>query len=198
MKIERRIHTGPLEVRASDDAAPSLVGMAAVYNRDSVDLGGFIERIAPGAFASVFADPEPEILALADHDHAKRLARRSTGTLRLSDTAEGLAVEIDLPDTTAGRDIAEEVRTGLVHGMSFGFVTDRDEWQDGEDGRPLRTLHAVRLHEVSVVGSPAYLDTKVARRCLEAVNTEGLRADQAAANAAWRARMTLRARLHAL
>jgi hypothetical protein len=72
-----------------------------------------------------------------------------------------------LPDTTAGRDIAELMRTGVVDKMSFGFQVDRrgDMWN--EDGTE-RTLTSVRLFEVSVVtGFPAYEATMATVRSLE-------------------------------
>lgn len=168
--LERRFTLGSIELRAKDgdDDTRTLEGYAALYNSDSVDLGGFVERIAPGAFKRAF-DGDSDVFALADHDHSKRLARLSNGSLRMFDDEKGLRVEIDLPDTTTGRDMLEEVRTGLVQGMSFGFRAKSDTWEEPEnDGDPyLRTLNDVELFEVSAVGNPAYPDTTIAARGLE-------------------------------
>src|SRR5262245_3502119 len=46
--IERRFM--PLEIRLKDGDEPRIEGYAAVFNKPSRDLGGFVERIAPGAF----------------------------------------------------------------------------------------------------------------------------------------------------
>jgi HK97 family phage prohead protease len=102
-----------------------------------------------------------------NHDSNLVLASRRSGTLRLSEDERGLRVEADLPDTSAGRDIRELMRTGVVDKMSFGFQVDRrgDRWSD--DGME-RTLTKINLHEVSVVtGFPAYEATKAAVRSLE-------------------------------
>ena len=49
MKIENRVF--PVELRVEgDDEKRTIVGHAAVFNKLSLDLGGFRERIIPGAF----------------------------------------------------------------------------------------------------------------------------------------------------
>jgi len=94
------------------------------------------------------------------------LASRRSGTLMLSEDERGLRVEASLPETSAGRDIRELLRTGIVDKMSFGFTIPRggDRWS--EDGRT-RELREIALHEVSVVtGFPAYEGTSAAVRSL--------------------------------
>jgi HK97 family phage prohead protease len=124
MKLERRALTAPLEVRAD---GKSIAGYAAVFNSET-DIGGmFREKIAPGAFApSLNAD----VRALWNHDTNHVLGRTKAGTLRLSEDAHGLAVEIDLPDTQAARDLRENMRLGNVDGMSFGFRVTKQEWDE--------------------------------------------------------------------
>jgi hypothetical protein len=190
--LETRINVGAVEFRAKGDDAEglgTLEGYAALYDSLSLDLGGFRERIAPGAFARAL-DADAEVLALADHDHARRLGRKSAGSLRLFDDATGLRVEIDVPNTTTGRDMAEEVRSGLVKGMSFGFRALRDEWDESGD-EIIRTLHEVELFEVSAVGSPAYPDTSLAKRSLDAARAER----EAPGEAAARSRLRMKIRL---
>ena len=63
-----------------------------------------------------------------------------------------------LPNTTTGRDAAELIRRGDVDSMSFGFSVPRDGDSWSTDGAE-RTLHEIRLHEVSIVAFPAYSGT---------------------------------------
>lgn len=167
-KLERRALTGlHLEERDADGKkSPVLRGYAAVFNADSEMLGWFIERIAPGAFDKTLAEGA-DVRALVDHDSGKILGRSKSGTLRMEVDDHGLAVEIDPPDTSAGRDVVESVRRGDLDGMSFAFTTVSDSWET-KDKAQVRTLKEVELHDVSVVAYPAYPDTNVALRSMEA------------------------------
>src|SRR5437763_1584965 len=100
-ELEIRLTEGDdIEVRAGEAGQPNkLVGYAAVYNSLSADLGGFKERIMPGAFKGSVAG-STDIRALVDHDSTKLLGRTSNGTLRVAEDQRGLRVEIDLPDTS--------------------------------------------------------------------------------------------------
>lgn len=149
------------QLRAEADSG-KLVGHAAVFNKRSLDLGGFTEVIKPGAFASSL---DNDVRALIDHGGIA-IARTANGTLRLSEDDIGLKVEIDLPDTTAGRDIQESVRRGDVDQMSFGFTVREggQSFSEDEDGTVIRTLTDLNVLEASIVTFPAYPDTDVAAR----------------------------------
>jgi phage head maturation protease len=77
-----------------------------------------------------------------------------------------LAYEVDLPDTSAGRDVAALAKRGDLRYSSFAFHTLEDEWSVTEQGFPLRTLLNVQLIDVAPVNSPAYLDTSTGIRSL--------------------------------
>ena len=161
--VEFRSFTG--ELRQEGDGN-TFVGYAAVFDSPSEPLP-FIERIAPGAFRKSLRNRKRDIRLYVNHDSNMVLASRNSGTLRLMEDETGLRVEADLPETSAGRDIRELMRTGVVDKMSFGFQVDRrgDMWS--EDGTE-RTLTSVRLFEVSIVtGFPAYEATTAAVRSLE-------------------------------
>jgi HK97 family phage prohead protease len=162
-QLERRALSG-IEIRAEDGKPAVLRGYAAVFDKRSLDLGGFTEVVRKGAFARSLAE-NSEILALAHHDSSKPLARRSAGTLTLTEDDTGLLVEIQLADTTAARDVAADIRARNIEGMSFGFSTRKDSWTRGAPGElDLRELHDVQLFEVSAVTMPAYPDTSLAMR----------------------------------
>jgi HK97 family phage prohead protease len=145
-------------------------GYAAVFNTWSQDLGGFREIIRPGAFARGL-EAGDDVVALYNHDRAALLGRRSAGTLRLREDPRGLAVEIEPPDTTLGRDVVELIRRGDLRGMSFAFTVADDEAAQRWAPAPshmTRELRAVILHDVTIATDPAYRDTTVALRCLDA------------------------------
>lgn len=164
--IERRLS----KLTGIDTEKKTLRGLAAVYDSDSEDLGGFIERIAPGAFRSSLNSSQ-DVRAFWNHDSRLLLGRRSNGTLRLTDTNAGLEVEIDLPDTGFARDLGELVRRGDCNQMSFGFTLPGggcEAWEPHESNPRLkrRTITDLVLHEVSAVSMPAYPETSLAVRSL--------------------------------
>ena len=184
MTMERRALAAPPEVRA-DDGAMVARGYAALFNSEA-DIGGYFrEVIAPGAFTETLKSDD--IRALIDHDTGRVIGRSSAGTLRLKEDDKGLSVEIDLPDTTDGRDLAVQLERGDISGMSFGFIVRHDEWDETSDP-PTRTIHAVDLREVSAVAFPAYGDTEIALRSLENARENGRKVNADKARKSWSAR----------
>ncbi len=168
-ETERRSLVVPVERRADDAGTVTVAGYAAVFGA-TADIGGYFrEVIARGAFTQTLKTADAR--AYFDHDRGRVLGRSSAGTLRLKEDSKGLAVEIDLPDTSDGRDVAALVERGDITGMSFGFSVLRQEWDETSDP-PTRTIHEVELLEVSIVSEPAYEGTSIALRSLEAARQE--------------------------
>lgn len=137
-----------------------LEGYAALFGTEA-RMAHMRETIMPGAFSASLAG-EADVLALVDHDPSRVLARTRSRSLRLSEDSRGLAFDLDVPDTQAGRDVLALAERGDLGGMSFGFVAT-DERMNGE----LRELRAVTLYEISVVCAwPAYDGTVVQARSL--------------------------------
>lgn len=168
MKKEIRVYDVELEVRAStENNTMTLRGLAIPYNKMSEDLG-FREIISSGACQRALSK-NPDLLALYEHDYSNLLGRTSNDTLRTIETERGLEVEIDLPETSLGKDLKVLIENRTLSKMSFGFSTgyESTEWSSMEDGSDLRTInHIDTLYEVSIVSNPAYTDTEVAKRCL--------------------------------
>lgn len=167
---ETRLALVDLEIRAAEEGKrKTLVGYACVFNA-TADIGGYwIERFAPGAFKDSLG--ERDVLALYSHDRARVIGRSGAGTLRLEEDGKGLRVEIDLPDTSDGRDVEVLVERGDVAGMSMGFVTRKEAWDETTEP-PNRTIEKCDLYEVSVLPDPAYPDTEVGLRSLEHARQE--------------------------
>jgi HK97 family phage prohead protease len=180
--MEKRI-LSTHEIRANKTGDKMTVsGYAARYNTLSNDLGGFKERIAPGAFDRILAS-KPDVVALFNHDMNSVLGRTTSGTLRLNADNVGLAFELDLPNTTVGRDTYESVKRGDLNGCSFAFALGErmdsfaEEEFDEEDGEGLfraigrkvkQIVRTIRdfagLYDISVVTNPAYPGTCVDAR----------------------------------
>lgn len=167
MTMERRALAEAPELRGDKDSR-TIKGYAAIFN-DDADIGGcFREIIAPGAFKNTL---DKDVRALIDHDSGRVIGRTKSGTLRLAEDEHGLSVEIDLPDTSDGRDLAVSLERGDISGMSFGFRVLHDEWDETEEVST-RTIHEVELFEVSAVAFPAYEGTELALRSRDAAREE--------------------------
>jgi uncharacterized protein len=141
--------TVDVDVEAIDTRGRTLHGYAAVYGVESEDLGGFRERISPGAFRNVL---DADVRALLNHDPSQVLGRTRSGTLRLFDEPRGLRFEVDLPDSPLGENVREAVRRKDIDGASFRFRVDQETW-DGD----LRTIESVKeLKDVTVATFGAY------------------------------------------
>lgn len=163
MSIERRFTRESVEFRAEQRSGVVgvLTGYALKYDTLSRNLGGFVETVKRGAADKSLADG---VDVMARYNHEVLLGRTSSGTVRLASDSVGLAYEIDLPDTSAGRDLAVLAKRGDVYQSSFAFRTIADSWSQTEQGYPLRSLDALGLVDVAPVDDPAYLDTSAGLR----------------------------------
>ncbi len=157
----RNFTVSEIRAAAGEDGVKKISGYAAVFNQPSKDLGGFIERIAPGAFTHTLqAD---DIRSLWNHNADYPLGRVRAKTLSLYEDMKGLAFMILPPDTQYARDLLVSIERGDVDSMSFGFYTMNDNWERVGD-TIVRTLLEVQLLEVSPVTFPAYPQTSAAVR----------------------------------
>ena len=165
---EERVFPLTVEVRAGDGDEPTkIVGHAAVFNKWSEDLGGFRERIMPGAFTKTIQ--EADIRSLFNHDPNFVLGRTKAGTLALREDKKGLAIEAVAPETDTIRDLVlEPMRRGDVDQASFSFRTIRDEWREPTKVGGLweRDLLEASLYDVGPVTFPAYTQTDMGVRSL--------------------------------
>ena len=176
---EERILIGDAELRADAgaDGKTRVSGLAVPYNRRSEDLGGFVEEILPGAFADTLAGKD-EVSGDIEHDRGKKLARRSNRSLELHDAADGLRFTMVLPATQTGKDAAEEVRSGLLDGVSIVFRGAKADWT-GKGTDMVRRVSKAVLRSISLTSIPAYRHTvgTLTMRSLE----EARQAEEAAA-----------------
>ena len=161
--IERRFITG--EIRCCGDtegSGNSIEGLAIAYNSLSApgNLPGFRERIAPGALTRSLKSQD--IISCFNHDPSQILGRVSAGTLKLTDTAQGLRFRCVLPETSYARDLKASIARRDVTGCSFTFVDPTDVWSDRSNpAGPLRTITDMRCVELGPVSAPVYTGTSV-------------------------------------
>ena len=166
-KENRAIHIpAKMELR---DGRRVISGYPIVYNKDSEDMG-FVERIAPGAAKKAL--PRSDIRGLKNHDPSLIFARQGVN-LELKEDKTGLYYEATEIDTRTFKEVAEEVRLGLLTGQSFGFTILSDEWKGLDTDKPTRTITEIgQIFDVGPVTYPAYTDTSVALRSLEKAKAE--------------------------
>ena len=167
-KLERRyIPITDIELRQSEeDGQRKISGYAAVFNKRSENLGGFVEVLRPGAFRKAL-EKGPDVKCLFNHDPGSLLARTKNGTLTIEENTVGLKFEAVLADTSMARDVWELIQRGDVDQCSFAFsvAKDGDKFSEQKDGLYLREIYEVdMLADVSPVVYPAYSQTSVSVR----------------------------------
>ena len=169
-QMERRIvPIQEMEIRRSDDK--SLVGgYAAKFEQLSEELWGFREKIRKNAFGKSLS--ERSVLSFWNHNSDMVLGNSENNTLKVWEDEIGLRFELELPDTTAGKDALTLIQRGDVKGVSFGFRTRVDEWDESDRTNVIRTLVDVVLYEVSPTSMPAYPQTSVAARSIQDIYSE--------------------------
>ena len=147
----------------------TLYGVAAPYSTPTAGITEApAEQFLRGAFDGVegmTADNGKDAFGLWNHDTGQVLARVAAATLRLrSDASDGLHYELDLPDTTLGRDVQALHKAGMIGGVSVGFVPNQYRYEDTDLGPTLTHVRVRRLRDVSLVAFPAYDGTTTAMR----------------------------------
>lgn len=149
-------------------------GYGSVFNERSLDLGGFVEMIAPGAFDGVIE--RSDVKCYLDHNPEKGILARSRngkGSLSLVIDEKGLKYSFDAPKTNLGDEVVEGLKRGDYSQSSFAFTVDDEIWTKEEDGSYLRTITKIGgLYDVSIVANPAYEGTSVALRSLDAFKAQ--------------------------
>lgn len=163
-QLEQRSLAEAPEFRSAENGTRIVAsGIAMRYGAKSKPIpnaarGVFREEFRSGAFTKTIA--EQDIRAHLEH-HGPFLARTGSGTLRLTDDRSALGYELDLPDTSAGRDAAALLERGDLAGSSIGFraIPADTKWTVDDDGVALRSVGAAHLLVVDLTVAPVYSDS---------------------------------------
>lgn len=119
--------------------------------------GPFIEKIEPKVFERALQRAE-DVELLFNHDKSKKLGSIKQGNLELQEDNIGLRAIATITDD----EIVEIAKNNKLKGWSFGFIANKDEWEEGKDGIQRRTIKDLDLLEVSILDkTPAYIATSV-------------------------------------
>jgi uncharacterized protein len=154
-----------LELRSDGEGGQWIGGYASVFMpRESRNLGGFIERVAPHAFDEARAGGWQDVVCRFNHDSNYVLGTAAADTLQLRTNNVGLDYQVKPPQ--AEERIRELVARGDIRYSSFAFRCrpGGDEWGVTDQNFPQRTLHDIELVDVAPVLTPAYPDATAAVR----------------------------------
>ena len=165
--LENRSLTSEFEVR-NEEGKPTVVeGYAARFEDETVIGGAFTEKLSRSAFEGTDMS---NTVALFNHDMNMPLARAGKG-LELTVDEKGLKYRFELGEQSYAKDLAENIKRGIVSTSSFGFTVKEDSWEQ-RDGVNVRTLEAIDvLFDVSPTTQGAYPTTEVGLRSMEAALT---------------------------
>ncbi len=163
------------ELRDSGNGVPgsyAIKGLASVYNKWSLDLGGFRERILPGAFDRVLSE-DPHVLHTWDHDTARALSstRSKKYPLELkSIPKEGLGFYSRVAPTTDAQNLRILMEGDVIDQSSFAFTVEDAEWRflEEEDMIERDIKEVAGLFDVTTCAMGAYpqTDSEIAMRSL--------------------------------
>ncbi len=129
------------------------------------------EIVSPDAFSETDMS---DVILQYNHE-GKVLARMSNGTLIVEPDEHGLFVAADLSGCQASRELYEEIKSGLVTRMSWGFTISASEYDRDTHTETLTKIK--KIYDVSAVSIPADPNTEISARNLLDGEIERARAE---------------------
>ncbi|MDF9627094.1 HK97 family phage prohead protease [Bacillus cereus] len=141
-----------------------LDGYVNVVDRESRMLpsprGYFKERIVPKTFEKALKKAK-NVDLLFNHNKNRKLGSIENGNLELYEDNIGLRAIATVTD----EQVIEKAKNKELRGWSFGFVSEKDAWEEGEAGVQKRSIEELELLEVSILDmTPAYVATSIETR----------------------------------
>ena len=155
----------------SENEGRHISGKAISFDTQSNDIG-FIEILHRGCITQELIDSS-NIVFLYNHDYNQVIARanKGKGTLNIDLRDDGVYFDLEVPNTTMGNDLLENIRLGNITQCSFGFRYANEEgaYKDEKIGDVwYRNVYKIgELFDLSAVTYPAYDDTYVNARMQE-------------------------------
>lgn len=123
-----------------------------LFTEDGIDYKEVIDRNA-------FVGCDMSDVIFQFNHKGRVFARTRNNTLDLTVDETGLRCDVDLSSTESSRSIYEDIETGLVDKMSFGFIVEKDDYDINTHTR--RILKFKKIFDVSCVDFPANPGTEI-------------------------------------
>jgi len=135
--------------------------------------GRFVEKIVPKTFEKAL-QKATDVELRFNHNKNRKLGSIKEGNLELFEDSIGLRAIATVSD----EEIIQKAQNGELRGWSFGFIANKDRWEDGENGIQRRFIEDLDLLEVSILDkTPAYIATSIEARGEEEAISETRGAD---------------------
>lgn len=169
VKNDRQYRSATFQVRAAategEDKKYIVEGYATTWERYPLyDWGEetIYEQFSKEDFAGTKMDD-----VIFQYNHEGRVfARMSNDTLKLSFDDHGLKVEADLSSTESSRQMYEDIASGLVTKMSWGFLPNGNPDFDEKTSTLTWKCGIKKIYDVSAVSIPANDTTEISARSL--------------------------------
>lgn len=192
-----------LREAADGQESRTIEGYAIVFGVRSQLLFDWYDRyyevIEPGAIDEARLR-EMDIKMTIFHDREMLIARsnKGVGTLKLTVDEIGVKYEFDAPRTSAGETALELVKRGDLAGSSFTYWSDEKSsvhYDMTEDDILVRHVDRIdKVYEMTIASDPAYVETSVTAREIEAKGIHLPETDEQKREAAEKAAAQLRER----
>lgn len=124
--------------------------------------GKFIEKIMPSVFQRAI-EKNKDIKVLLNHNYDMELANTKDGTAQLFEDNIGLRAIVEITNPL----VIDKAKKHQLRGWSFGFLCNKEEVVEKENGIKERTVRDIDLFEVSILDDrkmPAYIGTSIEMR----------------------------------
>jgi len=175
LENEIRMIATDIEIRSDEsdiEKIEYIEGYALKFERWSEILGAYFRFKEIISRKALDNTDMSNVIALFNHKQEFPLARNTvesdTGKLELEVDAIGLRFRFKPTATTYANDLIENIRAKVVDKCSFSFSIDYEDdqtevWEyDKENDIYERRLNKIKkIHDISIVTTPAYDDTEV-------------------------------------
>jgi HK97 family phage prohead protease len=151
----RTIEFAEIETRADDDGR-HLRGLVAPF-QSQYDTGKYIETFTSSTFDKSIQERGSRIPLLEQHDSTRHPIGMATTWEK---STEGLIADFKLAPTARGDEAHALAQSGIVTGLSVGFIPIRNKTSQSGGRTHIQRIEA-RLDHVGLVTTAAYTEAKV-------------------------------------